>query len=86
MKKITFILLFAIFSISFITAQQFDYTSLDGDLYLTDLPVYFGEEKFLERINSRDSEKSPLGLVFSGGAARSSAHIGVLKKLEEENI
>lgn len=86
MKKITFILLFAIFSISFITAQQFDYTALDGDLYLTDLPVYFGEEKFLERINSRDSDKPPLGLVFSGGAARAFAHIGVLKKLEEENI
>lgn len=30
--------------------------------------------------------ETPLALVFSGGAARAFAHIGVLKKLEEEGI
>ncbi|MDX9800868.1 MAG: patatin-like phospholipase family protein [Spirochaetia bacterium] len=31
-------------------------------------------------------EEKPLGLVFSGGAARAFAHIGVLKRLEEDGI
>ncbi len=33
-----------------------------------------------------NGRKAPLGLVFSGGAARAFAHIGVLRKLEEEGI
>lgn len=33
-----------------------------------------------------DNPTAPLGLVLSGGAARAIAHVGVLKKLEEEGI
>ena len=84
-KEVLIILISFLFS-SFIYAEDFEYTELDGDLYLTDIPVYYGEEYFLERLNSRSSEEPPLGLVFSGGAARAFAHIGVLKKMEEENI
>ena len=86
MKKITLLILIIFKSGSFVFSEGFDYTTLNGDLSLTDIPVYYGEERFLERINSRSSEESPLGLVFSGGAARAFAHIGVLKKLESENI
>lgn len=38
-----------------------------------------------ENIENTESD-SPVGIVFSGGAARAFAHIGVLKKLEEEGI
>ena len=31
---------------TYIPAEPFDYTTLNGELYLTDEPVYFGEENF----------------------------------------
>ena len=86
MKKITFIILIFFLLCSLAFSDDFDYTTLNGDLYLTDQPVYYGEENFRKRINSHDTGEKPLGLVFSGGAARAFAHIGVLKKLEAENI
>ena len=85
-KKAVLTILISFILSSFIYAEGFDYKTLNGDLYLTDIPVYYGEEAFLERLESRDSEDEPLGLVFSGGAARAFAHIGVLKKMEAENI
>ena len=83
-------------------------TAESDPLFLTDVPLYFGEELFLKRLGLTSADRSgiaaasgeagageaqpavvkkkPLGLVFSGGAARAFAHIGVLKKLEEEGI
>ena len=85
-RKTFYIVFLAFVCSGFISAGQFDYTTLDGALYLTDEPVYYGEENFVKRINGHENGEKPLGLVFSGGAARAFAHIGVLKKLEEENI
>ena len=86
MKKNTFIILIFFILCSLAFSEAFDYTTLNGDLYLTDQPVYYGEENFRKRINCHETGEKPLGLVFSGGAARAFAHIGVLKKLEAENI
>jgi NTE family protein len=86
MKKRALLILLTVLLCSYLSAEPFDYTSLNGDIYLTDVPEYFGEENFVEKVNHTESETLPLGLVFSGGAARAFAHIGVLQKLEEENI
>ncbi len=52
-----------------------------------DLPVFLGEEKFIQRINEKTGgTREPVGLVLSGGSARAFAHIGVLKRLEELGI
>ncbi len=66
----------------------------EDPLFMTDVPVYFGREQFVKRISERHPEtplssgssEKPIGLVFSGGAARAFAHIGVLRRLEEEGI
>ncbi len=55
------------------------------DLYLADTALFYGEERFLERIAESEREE-PLGLVLSGGSARAFAHIGVLQYLEEQHI
>ncbi len=53
----------------------------------SDLPVFLGEEKFIQRINEKTGgTREPIGLVLSGGSARAFAHIGVLKRLEELEI
>ncbi len=46
-KAVLTILIYFIFS-NFLYAEDFDYTELNGDLYLTDVPVYYGEEAFLK--------------------------------------
>jgi len=56
-------------------------------LLLSDIPIIYGEEKFLERIKEKTGgEREPIGLVLSGGSARAFAHIGVLQYLEEQGI
>ena len=86
MTKTIFILLLTFLIAGFSFSEEFDYSNIDGDLFLTDIPEYLGEAAFIEKVNQKGGGKPPLGLVFSGGAARAFAHIGVLKKLEEENI
>lgn len=57
------------------------------DLMLADVPIVYGKESFLQRIEERTGgERTPIGLVLSGGSARALAHIGVLRYLEEIDI
>lgn len=57
------------------------------DILSADLPIAYGEASFRTRILDRTGgERSPVGLVLSGGSARAFAHIGVLRYLEEEGI
>ena len=51
------------------------------------IPIRYGEEEFVRRINERTrGEREPIGLLLSGGSARAFAHIGVIQYLEELNI
>lgn len=54
------------------------------DLYLRDVPIYYGLENTRERLESNN--KPIWALNLSGGSARAFAHIGVLKRLEEEGL
>ncbi len=57
------------------------------DILSADIPIAYGEAAFRSRILERTGgERSPVGLVLSGGSARAFAHIGVLRYLEEEGI
>jgi NTE family protein len=57
------------------------------DLMLADIPIWYGKERFAERIEDRVAgARKPIGLVLSGGSARAFAHIGVLRYLEEMGI
>ncbi len=57
------------------------------DILSADLPIAYGEEAFRARILERTGgDRSPVGLVLSGGSARAFAHIGVLRYLEEVGI
>ena len=59
----------------------------EDSLLLSDVPVVYGKEEFIKRINQRtNGEREPVGLVLTGGSARAFAHIGVLKYLEEHGI
>jgi NTE family protein len=67
------------------SVSQFDNASTD--LLAADVPIQYGDASFRERILERTKgERSPVGLVLSGGSARAFAHIGVLKYLEEQGI
>lgn len=73
--------LLALFVISPLLSQRAD------DLLSADHPIAYGEAAFRSRILERTgSERSPVGLVLSGGSARAFAHIGVLRYLEEQGI
>lgn len=78
-----------------------DPAEFDDSVFMADETIKFGEEYFLERlgiaaeatedgilyVSPEDSEAdAPVALVLSGGAARAFAHVGVLKKFEEEGI
>lgn len=59
----------------------------NDNLLLANVPIKYGEEKFIERIEERTGgTREPVGLVLSGGSARAFAHIGVLKYMEEAGI
>lgn len=67
-------------------ALQNQYTHPD-DIMLSNLPIAYGDEAFRQRINERTGgNRTPIGLVLSGGSARAMAHIGVLRYLEEHDI
>ena len=59
------------------------------DLYKADEPIFYGKENFINRIEKiRENKKDHkiIALHLSGGSARAFAHIGVLKRLNKENI
>ena len=59
----------------------------EDPVFLMDVPLYYGEESFIRRIEHPSSgRKKPLGLLLSGGSARAFAHIGALKRLDEEGL
>lgn len=58
-----------------------------NDILLSDVPIYYGQEAFTNRILERTrGERDPIGLVLTGGSARAFAHIGVLQYLEEVGV
>lgn len=58
-----------------------------GDILAANVPIQYGDAAFRQRIFDRTKgERTPIGLVLSGGSARAFAHIGVLKYLEEQDI
>ncbi len=58
-----------------------------SDLIFADEPIFYGDENFRARILAQtQGERSPIGLVLSGGSARAFAHIGMLEYLEEVGI
>lgn len=56
-------------------------------LFLRDDPVFVGWEETAERLHRLKEERGALwALNLSGGSARAFAHVGVLKRLEEEGL
>jgi NTE family protein len=56
-------------------------------IFSADVPIFYGDGQFRARIlEQTKGERSPIGLVLSGGSARAFAHIGVLRYLEEQGI
>ncbi len=83
-KRIIALLLFLIVSASAIFA--FD-DSMAYSIFVSDIPVTYGDESFRNRILERTKgERDPIGLVLTGGSARAIAHLGVLQYLEENDI
>lgn len=58
------------------------------NLFYQDVPLFIGGEEFNEKLDKirREENREPLGLILSGGSARAYAHIGVLKRLDEEGL
>ena len=78
-KRTVFFILTFIVALSCVWAQD--------DLLLSSVPICYGEESFIARINERTGgQREPIGLVLTGGSARALAHIGVLKYLEEHEV
>ena len=91
MKKIFSILLLFVVLTAFCMAENdiAENSVSEDEILLVDVPVYIGEDNFIEKIHARAASAGrdqPLGLVLSGGAARAMAHLGVLQKMEEEGI
>lgn len=78
----------AMLLVSLISAMAFAQTdeTLSDSIYSADIPIVYGEQGFIQRIERRAGEREPIGLVLSGGSARALAHIGVLQYLEEQQI
>jgi len=80
-KRLLLLILLVATLTSALVAQRSD------DILSADIPIIYGEASFRARILERTGgERSPVGLVLSGGSARAFAHIGVLRYLEEEGI
>lgn len=59
----------------------------EDSLLLSDVPIVYGEEGFVQRIEAKTGgERDAVGVVLSGGSARAFAHIGVLQYLEEQGV
>lgn len=62
-------------------------SNASGDILSANVPIQYGDAAFRQRILDRTKgERTPVGLVLSGGSARAFAHVGVLKYLEEQGI
>lgn len=87
MKRIVALLLIlAVLISALFSEQEKDDVFLD-ELFSSDIPITYGEDSFIERINERTKgEREPIGLVLTGGSARACAHIGVLRYLEEIGV
>jgi len=88
LRKLVSIILLLLIVLPFFCFAELSYDP-DDEVMLVDVPVYIGEEAFIKKAQERAAaagRSQPLGLVLSGGAARAMAHLGVLKKLEEEGI
>lgn len=87
-KKLIFLVLVLSFSLSSLFAETGDqFTNASADILAADIPIKYGDANFRSRIQEKtQGQRSPVGLVLSGGSARAFAHIGVLKYLEEQNI
>ncbi len=86
LTKTCLMLLFLVFSLVPILAVE-QVTNASADIFTADIPIMYGDAAFRARIAEKTGgERSPVGLVLSGGSARAFAHIGVLKLLEEEGI
>ena len=80
------LLMLLIFCLTPILANE-QVTNASADIMTADIPIMYGDEAFRARIAQKTGgERSPVGLVLSGGSARAFAHIGVLKFLEKEGI
>ena len=51
-----------------------------------DLPIGYGYDEMRERVREVGRERPTLALHLSGGSARAMAHLGVLRRLEEQGI
>ncbi len=86
LTKTCLMLLLLVFSLVPILAVE-QVTNASADIFTADIPIMYGDEAFRARIAEKTGgERSPVGLVLSGGSARAFAHIGVLRFLEEEGI
>lgn len=74
-------------TILFLSLNRVSAQDVPDRIMSADIPVFLGEENFLQRINEKTGgQREPVGLVLSGGSARAFAHIGVLRRLEELGI
>ncbi len=66
----------------------FPYTPInpDSSLYARDIPVFAGNDLTKKRIERLSEDHTVWALNLSGGSARAFAHIGVIKRLEEEGL
>jgi predicted acylesterase/phospholipase RssA len=81
MKKIILI----IYLLNILLLYAYEPIPSTEDLYMRDIPIFTGLEETLERLKS-GNDQPVWALNLSGGSARAFAHIGVLKRLEEEGI
>ncbi|NQT58721.1 MAG: patatin-like phospholipase family protein [Bacteroidetes bacterium] len=74
-------------AVLFLTSGVILFADDSDAIFNMDIPIIYGEENFIERIESlTGGTREPVGLVLSGGSARAFAHIGVLRYLEEAGI
>ena len=81
MKKI----IIFIYLLRSLSAFGYQVITNEEDLYTRDIPIFYGLEDTLTRIEN-ENNKPIWALNLSGGSARAFAHIGVIKKLEESGF
>lgn len=91
MKKIKFTLYLFSFALIFIVSGYSHseiYSPIDSGDYLfkKDIPIFLGLDNTLARLENSGKDHKIWALNLSGGSARALAHIGVLKRLEEEGL
>ena len=64
-----------LFAVIILAAESFLFADEPDSLFDMDIPVIYGEEKFIERIEAlTGGTREPVGLVLSGGSARAPLH------------